>query len=130
MLPLSDGLAVRRFPIVNVLPPCNVRDDAVLTAAANDALAADVTVPTGVEAVARNGNLTLTGMVQYGSECATAERAVSWLLGLRGSRNEIEDTFDVDPADVKQQVKETLERTRWFLITATWWSTPAAARSR
>ena len=40
-----------------VLPPGNVRDDAVLTTAANDALAANVTVPPGIEATARNGNL-------------------------------------------------------------------------
>jgi osmotically-inducible protein OsmY len=93
-----------------VLPPGNVRDDAVLTTAANDALAANVTVPPGIEATARNGNLTLTGMVQYGSHRAAAERAVSGLLGLRGIRNEIEVTFDVDPADVKQRVKEALER--------------------
>jgi osmotically-inducible protein OsmY len=46
-----------------VLPPGDVRDDAMLTTAVNDALAANVTVPTGVKATARNGNLTLTGMV-------------------------------------------------------------------
>jgi osmotically-inducible protein OsmY len=93
-----------------VLPPGNVRDDAVLTTAANDALAANVTVPPGIEATARNGNLTLTGMVRSGSHRAAAERAVSGLRGLRGIRNEIEVTFDVDPADVKQLVKEALER--------------------
>jgi Domain of unknown function (DUF5911) len=37
----------------------------MLTTAVNDALAANVTVPTGVEAIARNGNLTLTGMVHW-----------------------------------------------------------------
>jgi osmotically-inducible protein OsmY len=94
-----------------VLPPGDVRDDAMLTTAANDALAANVMVPAGVEATARNGNLTLTGMVQSASQRAAAERAVSGLLGLRGIRNEIEVTFDVDPAGVKQLVKEALERT-------------------
>jgi osmotically-inducible protein OsmY len=94
-----------------VLPPGDVRDDAMLTTAANDALAANVTAPAGVEATARNGNLTLTGMVQYGSQRAAAERAVHGLPGLRGIRNEIEVTFDVDPADVRQLVKEALERT-------------------
>jgi osmotically-inducible protein OsmY len=53
-----------------VLPPGDVRDDAMLTTAANHALAADVTVPAGVEATARNGNLTLTGTVQYASQRA------------------------------------------------------------
>ena len=46
-----------------VLPPGDQRDDAMLTTAANDALAGNVTVPAGIEATARNGNLTLTGMV-------------------------------------------------------------------
>jgi osmotically-inducible protein OsmY len=93
-----------------VLPPGDVRDDAILTTAANDALAANVTVPAGVEATARNGNLTLTGMVQYASERAAAEGAVSGLLGLRGIRNKIEVSFDVDPAHVKQLVTEALDR--------------------
>ena len=35
-----------------VLPPGAVRDDAMLTTAANNALAADATVPEGVEAIA------------------------------------------------------------------------------
>ena len=51
-----------------VLPPADYRDDAQLTTAANDALALNVTVPDGVEATARNGNLRLTGTVNYGSE--------------------------------------------------------------
>ncbi len=47
-----------------VLPPGDYRDDAMLTTAANNALAANVTVPDGVEATASNGNLTLTGTVE------------------------------------------------------------------
>jgi hypothetical protein len=35
------------------------------TTAANNALAASTAVPEGVEATARNGNLTLTGAVKY-----------------------------------------------------------------
>ena len=104
------GVSYVRNHLEVVLPPGDVRDDAVLTTAANDALAANVRVPTGVEATARNGNLTLTGMVQYASERAAAERAVSGLPGLRGIRNQIEVTFDLDPADVTQLVKEALER--------------------
>lgn len=44
-----------------VLPDGGYRDDATLTTAANNALTLDVTVPDGVEATARDGNLTLTG---------------------------------------------------------------------
>jgi osmotically-inducible protein OsmY len=48
-----------------VLPPDDYRDDAMLTTAANNALALNVTVPDGVEATARDGNLTLTGTVTW-----------------------------------------------------------------
>ena len=44
-----------------VLPPGDYRDNAALTTMANNALALNITVPDGVEATARNGNLTLTG---------------------------------------------------------------------
>src|SRR3974390_2142344 len=58
-----------------VLPPGNERDDAMLTTAANNALALNITVPDGVEATAWDGNLQLTGTVGYGSQRAGAERA-------------------------------------------------------
>jgi osmotically-inducible protein OsmY len=51
-----------------VLPPDDYRDDAMLTTAANNALAASIAVPEGVEATARNGNLALTGAVKYPSQ--------------------------------------------------------------
>ena len=43
-----------------VLPPEDYLDDPLLTTAANNALAASLAVPDGVEATAENGNLTLT----------------------------------------------------------------------
>ena len=51
-----------------VLPESNYRDDVKLTTAANNALAAYVTVPDSVEAIAGDGNVTLTGTVSYGTE--------------------------------------------------------------
>src|ERR1700745_2790486 len=56
-----------------VLPAADFRDDARLTTAANNALTLNVTVPDGVEATATDGNLTLTGTVEYGAERAAAE---------------------------------------------------------
>jgi len=44
-----------------VLLPHDYRDDAMLTTEANNTLRANVTVPDSVEAIAHNGNLTLTG---------------------------------------------------------------------
>jgi osmotically-inducible protein OsmY len=93
-----------------VLPPGDVRDDAMLTTAANDTLAASVTVPDGVEAAAKNGNLTLTGTVKYAHQRTAAEQVVSGLIGVRNVKDEIDVAFDVDPADVKQLVKEALAR--------------------
>jgi osmotically-inducible protein OsmY len=94
-----------------VLSPGDFRDDAMLTTAANNALAANVTVPDGVEAAALDGNVTLTGTVGYGQERAAAERAVSGLIGLRNVRNDIEISYDAESqVDVNLHVQEALER--------------------
>ena len=94
-----------------VLPDADFRDDAMLTTAANNALALNVTVPDGVEATALDGNVTLTGTVGYGAERAAAETAVSGLIGLRNVRNDIEISYDVEsPVDVDLHVQEALQR--------------------
>jgi osmotically-inducible protein OsmY len=93
-----------------VLPPGDYRDDVTLTTAANNALAANATVPQRVEASANDGNLTLTGAVHYNSQRTGAEKAVSGLIGVRNVQDEIELAFDVDPGDVKRLVKQALER--------------------
>ena len=92
------------------LPPGDYRDDPTLTTAANNALALNVTVPRGVEATARNGNLTLTGTVSYGTQMAAAEQAVAGLTGVRGIRDDIEISVDADPVDVNARVREALDR--------------------
>ena len=93
-----------------VLPPGSVRDDAMLTTAANNALAADATVPEGVEATAKNGDLTLTGTVQYLSPRDAVEKVVSGLIGVRHVTNEIEVVCGVEPAEVEQLVRKALDR--------------------
>jgi osmotically-inducible protein OsmY len=57
------GVKNVRNHLAVVLPDDGYRDDAWLTTEANNALTLNVTVPDGVEATARDGNLTLTGMV-------------------------------------------------------------------
>ena len=86
------------------LPESNYRNDAKLTTAANNALAGDVTVPGSVEAIADDGNITLTGTVSYGIERAAAEAAVAGLAGVRNVWN------DIDPVDVDLHVQEALDR--------------------
>jgi osmotically-inducible protein OsmY len=93
-----------------VLPPGDYRDDAMLTTAANNALAQNIVVPGGVEATASNGNLTLTGTVGYGSQRAAAERAVATLTGVRGIKDKIEISYDTDPLDVTLLVQDALDR--------------------
>jgi osmotically-inducible protein OsmY len=94
-----------------VLPDEDFRDDAMLTTAANNALALNVTVPDGVEAAAQDGNVTLTGTVGYGKERAAAERAVSGLTGVRNVRDDIEIGYDAaSPVDVDLHVQEALDR--------------------
>jgi osmotically-inducible protein OsmY len=93
-----------------VLPESDYRDDVKLTTAANNALAADVTVPDSVEAIADDGNLTLTGTVSYGTQRAAAAAAVAVLPGVRNVWNEIDISYDLDPGEVDLHVQEALDR--------------------
>jgi osmotically-inducible protein OsmY len=93
-----------------VLPPEDYRDDAALTTAANNALTGNVTVPDGVEATAKDGNVTLTGIVSYGTERTAAEQAVTYLTGVRNVRDDIEISIDADPVDVTLSVQDALDR--------------------
>ncbi len=92
------------------LPPGDDRDDAALTTMANNALALNITVPDGVEATARNGNLRLTGTVNYGFQRAAAELAVAGLTGVRNIKDDIEIVWDADPVDVTLAVQDALDR--------------------
>jgi osmotically-inducible protein OsmY len=93
-----------------VLPDADVRDDAMLTTAANNALTLNVTVPDGVEAIAQDGNLTLTGAVNYGRQRQAAELAVSGLTGVRNVIDDIDLSYDADPVDVTVLVQSALDR--------------------
>ena len=93
-----------------VLPDEDYRDDAMLTTTANNALALNVTVPDGVEATAQDGNLTLTGAVEYGRQRKAAERAVAGLAGVRNVKDDIDISYDADPVDVTWFVQDALDR--------------------
>jgi osmotically-inducible protein OsmY len=92
------------------LPIGDYRDDTQLATVANNALMWDVTVPAGVEATARDGNLTLTGTVNFGTQRTTAELAVSGLTGVRNVKDEIVINLDADPGDVTAGVQDALDR--------------------
>jgi osmotically-inducible protein OsmY len=93
-----------------VLPDEDYRDAAILTTAANNALAVNVTVPDGVEATALDGNLTLTGAVRYDRQRKAAERAVAGLVGVRNVKDDIDISYDADPDDVTWFVQDALDR--------------------
>ena len=92
------------------LPPADYRNDAMLTTTANNVLALNITVPDGVEATARHGNIRLTGTVSYGSQRTAAELAVAGLTGVRKIKDEIEVVYDADPVDVTLLVQDALDR--------------------
>jgi osmotically-inducible protein OsmY len=96
------------------LPDADYRDDVQLATAANNALGWDVTVPSGIEAAARDGNLTLSGLVAYGSQALAAERAVSGLTGVRNVKDDIEVSSDADALDVTLLVDDAIDRNALF----------------
>jgi osmotically-inducible protein OsmY/transcriptional regulator with XRE-family HTH domain len=93
-----------------VLPRGDVRDDATLTTAANNALALDITVPDGVEATAREGNLRLSGTVSFGRQRTAAAEAVAGLIGVHSIENEIRIIGGADPAEVTVTVQNAVDR--------------------
>lgn len=97
------------------LPASDYRDDAMLTTAVNDALALAVTVPSGVEAHAKDGNVTLTGSVSYGSQRAAAAAAITYVYGVRDIKNDIEVWKTADPIDVLARVQGALDRNALIL---------------
>src|SRR6516164_9066399 len=109
-----DGVKNVHNHLEVVLPLGNYRDDAMLTTAANDALTLNVTVPEGIEATARDGNLTLTGTAKVGAQRTAAEQAVAALTGVRNVRDDIEIEYDADPFDLNFLVQDALDR--WALI--------------
>jgi osmotically-inducible protein OsmY len=93
-----------------VLPDADYRDDPMLTTAANNALTLNVIVPDGVEATAYDGDVTLTGLVKYGTQRDAAGQAVAGLIGVRNVRNDIDVSYDADPVDVTWLVEDALDR--------------------
>jgi osmotically-inducible protein OsmY len=115
---LEAGAAARRVDGVRnlhnhlevVLRHCDRRNDAELGAAAEQALALDVTVPDGVVASAKNGELTLHGVVQLAGQRQAAADAIGNLTGIREVRNRVEVATAVDARDVTIRVQDALDR--------------------
>ena len=105
-----DGVTMVHNNLMVVLPDSDYRDDVQLATAANNAPAQNVTVPEQVEAIADDGNITLTGTVSYLTERAAAEATVAGLAGVRNVRNHIDISYVIDPVDVDLHVQQALDR--------------------
>jgi osmotically-inducible protein OsmY len=91
------GISRVRNHLEVVIPPSDYRDDAALTAMANDALTLGRTVAVGIKATAKNGDVTLTGVVRSGTERAAAEALIADLTGVRAVTDDIQIRDDADP---------------------------------
>ena len=90
-----------------------------LTTAADNALAANVTVPDSVEAIAEDGNVTLTGTLSYVTERAAAAEAAAGLFGVRNVWNDIVISYGIDPVDVNCASRRRWTARRWSRTAAT-----------
>lgn len=71
------------------LPSPDYGDDAAQAQLVNDALAANLALPRGIQASAREGNLVLTGTVSSSSQRVAAENAAAGCAGVLSIINEI-----------------------------------------
>ena len=85
-----DGVTTVDNLLAVALPYAGFEDDRALAQLANRALAANGTVPDGVKATAREGNVFLTGTVSHSAQRAAAEDTVAAVAGVLSITNEIE----------------------------------------
>ena len=75
-----------------------------------DALKRHINVPPGIGVTVREGDITLTGTVEWMFQKMAAERAVRYLKGVRDVFNDVVITPKVSPKDVQTHVLEALYR--------------------
>ena len=93
------------------LPGAMVRSDADLAHAAINALRWNIQVPDQrLQVKVANGWLTLEGEVDRYYEKEAAERAVRYLMGVKGVSNLISLRATPAPADIKQRIRASLKR--------------------
>jgi osmotically-inducible protein OsmY len=97
------------------LPSTSARPDPDIARAALDALKWHVSVPhERIKVKVEKGWVTLEGDVDWYYQKEAAERAVRYLTGVLGVSNLIAVKARPTPADVKEKIKETLQRGAGF----------------
>ncbi len=97
------------------LPTSSSRPDPDIARAALDALKWNVLVPNDrIKVKVEKGWLTLEGDVDWNFEREEAERSVRYLTGVLGVTNLVTVRARPTPSDIKQKIKETLERSAEF----------------
>src|SRR2546429_8719730 len=86
----AAGVRYVRNHLQVALPPGDHRDDLTLAAMASNALTLDGAVPEGVEATAKDGDITLTRSVRTVIERVAAAVMVAELTGVRRVKNDIQ----------------------------------------
>jgi osmotically-inducible protein OsmY len=86
------------------------RIDPDLAHDALEALKNRIDVPPGIGVTVRNGQVMLTGKVEWMFQKAAAERAVKYLRGVRSVSNQIEITPTVSPKDVQKRITQALHQ--------------------
>ncbi len=93
------------------LPGSAQRSDAEIAHAAVSALQWDVEVPEEqIQVKVDNGFVTLSGGLEWNFQRSAAERAVRYLLGVKGVINHIKISPRVEKQDVAKKIKDALVR--------------------
>lgn len=97
------------------LPSSSMRTDPDIARAAVDALKWNISVPADrIQVKVEKGLLTLEGDVEWYSQKEDAERAVRHLTGVKGVSNLVMVKARPAPSDVKQRIKDALQRGAQF----------------
>lgn len=93
------------------IPNSGERSDSDIAAAAVNALKWHFALESSdIQAVVKQGWITLSGHVSYGYQRTVAEGAVRYLLGVKGVINNIEVRSEVKATDVKQKIQSAFQR--------------------
>jgi osmotically-inducible protein OsmY len=93
------------------IPSLGERSDSDIAAAAVNALKWHFALESSdIQAVVKQGWITLSGHVSYGYQKSVAEGAVRYLLGVKGVSNNIEVRTEVKAKDVKLKIQSAFQR--------------------